>query len=235
MQSSRLLPTARPGGLGATMAGMQVRVLVESTPRRSFASALDWPGWARSGRTAGDALEALADRAERYRDAVGAAGGEVPVGAELLVVESLPGTATTEFGAPDLAAAEEVDPMPGEAAERAARIVRAAWTFFDAVVAVSPEELAKGPRGGGRDRDAMVEHVLGAESAYARKLGLKVPQPEAADPVAVEALRAAVVERIMTGTALPRPRGGAPWPVAYAARRIAWHVLDHAWEMQDRS
>jgi len=22
--------------------------------------------------------------------------------------------------------------------------------------------------------------------------------------------------------------------VAYAMRRIAWHVLDHAWEMEDR-
>ena len=25
------------------------------------------------------------------------------------------------------------------------------------------------------------------------------------------------------------------WPYRYAARRIAWHVLDHAWEMEDRS
>jgi hypothetical protein len=30
----------------------------------------------------------------------------------------------------------------------------------------------------------------------------------------------------------PVPNG---WPVRYAARRIAWHVLDHAWEMQDRA
>ena len=25
------------------------------------------------------------------------------------------------------------------------------------------------------------------------------------------------------------------WPARYAARRIAWHVLDHAWEIEDRS
>jgi hypothetical protein len=25
------------------------------------------------------------------------------------------------------------------------------------------------------------------------------------------------------------------WPVRYAARRIAWHVLDHAWEIEDKS
>ncbi|MEY2437652.1 MAG: hypothetical protein QOF97_2488, partial [Acidimicrobiaceae bacterium] len=28
------------------------------------------------------------------------------------------------------------------------------------------------------------------------------------------------------------PKG---WAYRYAARRIAWHALDHAWEMQDRS
>ena len=24
------------------------------------------------------------------------------------------------------------------------------------------------------------------------------------------------------------------WPPRYTIRRITWHVLDHAWEMQDR-
>ena len=24
------------------------------------------------------------------------------------------------------------------------------------------------------------------------------------------------------------------WPPRYAARRIAWHALDHAWEIEDR-
>jgi hypothetical protein len=32
--------------------------------------------------------------------------------------------------------------------------------------------------------------------------------------------------------ARPVPKG---WLPRYAARRIAWHVLDHAWEMQDRT
>ena len=31
---------------------------------------------------------------------------------------------------------------------------------------------------------------------------------------------------------VPVPKG---WPHRYAARRIAWHVLDHAWEMEDRA
>src|SRR5438067_302187 len=34
--------------------------------------------------------------------------------------------------------------------------------------------------------------------------------------------------------ATPPPTGDRGWPVRYAARRMAWHVLDHAWEMEDR-
>ncbi|MBV9355603.1 MAG: hypothetical protein JO023_08750, partial [Chloroflexi bacterium] len=39
---------------------------------------------------------------------------------------------------------------------------------------------------------------------------------------------------------LGAPSDGEPlvekgWLPRYAARRIAWHVLDHAWEIQDRS
>jgi len=35
-----------------------------------------------------------------------------------------------------------------------------------------------------------------------------------------------------------RSAAGAPdavWPARYAIRRTAWHVLDHAWEIEDRS
>jgi len=32
------------------------------------------------------------------------------------------------------------------------------------------------------------------------------------------------------------PIGGARgWPARYAVRRIVWHVLDHAWEIQDKT
>jgi len=31
------------------------------------------------------------------------------------------------------------------------------------------------------------------------------------------------------------PRGGDRWPARYAIRRSAWHALDHAWEIEDRS
>jgi hypothetical protein len=31
------------------------------------------------------------------------------------------------------------------------------------------------------------------------------------------------------------PLGGRRWPARYAAHRIAWHALDHAWEIEDRT
>ena len=40
-----------------------------------------------------------------------------------------------------------------------------------------------------------------------------------------------VLRRPSDGT----PLAGRTWTARYAARRIAWHALDHAWEMEDRS
>ncbi len=42
---------------GSTLA----EVFIESGGRRVFASALDWPGWARSGKTEDQAVVTLAD------------------------------------------------------------------------------------------------------------------------------------------------------------------------------
>lgn len=211
-----------------------VRVLVEVGRKRVFASALDWPGWARSGRSEELALEALAAYAPRYAPVCGIAGLALPPSWDLAVEQRLPGTATTDFGAPDVVADEETDPMPAERATRAALLLDAAWSTFDSVVADSPEGLVKGPRGGGRDRTALVEHVLGAQAAYARMISAPVGAAAAGDPAAIEAMRRTIADQVRTGVAGQRPRGGQPWPIAYAARRLAWHVLDHAWEMEDR-
>ncbi len=117
---------------------------------------------------------------------------------------------------------------------RQALLVEAAWTVFDRVVAAAPQELRKGPRGGGRDRDRIVEHVVGAEHAYAREMGLKAEAPSPADRAAVAAMRRAMLDALgapTDGSVL----AGRKWTSRYAARRIAWHVLDHAWEIEDRS
>jgi hypothetical protein len=115
------------------------------------------------------------------------------------------------------------------AARRLVGLVTAAWATFDEVA-----ELRKGPRGDSRDRDKLIDHVIGAETAYARKLGVKLRQPAIDDIAAIEELREAIAAVVGS------PSDGSPvvpngWTTRYAARRIAWHVLEHAWQMQDRA
>lgn len=150
------------------------------------------------------------------------------------VLERIPGSTNTDFGVPHEIAKRDTTPPSAAEAKRLAALVNAAWTTFDEVAASAPAQLRKGPRGGGRDRDKIVDHVLGADDIYARKLGVRLTPPSRNDRAAIRAFRAAVID------ALEKPSKGAPpvekgWPQRYAARRIAWHALDHAWEIEDRS
>jgi hypothetical protein len=211
-----------------------VPVYVESGSKRVFASAADWPGWCRTARTEEAALEALLAYVPRFQVVARHAGIAFPARIELSVVEHLPGDATTDFGAPSTTADGERQKLSAAAARRQVALVRAAWTVLDEVAAVSPPELRKGPRGGGRDRDKMLDHVVGAESAYARKIGVKVKEPAFADHEAVAAMREQIAAAL-SSTSDGSPLVERGWTSRYAARRIAWHALDHAWEMEDRS
>lgn len=81
----------------------------------------------------------------------------------------------------------------------------ARWPTLDEIAAASPAELRKGPRGGGRDRDQLIGHVIGADTAYARKLGVKSKQPAIGDIAGIEELREAIVA-VVVGA----PSDGAP-------------------------
>jgi hypothetical protein len=77
-------------------------IYLEVGDKRVFAGAIDWPAWARSGRDEDAVLEALFAYAPRYARALKGTrlGFEVPRDPSALrVVERLPGTATTDFGA----------------------------------------------------------------------------------------------------------------------------------------
>lgn len=221
-----------------------VDVVVEVGTRRIFASALQWPGWSRSAKAAGgeaDALASLADYASRYAPVARRAGLSREFAAVARpfawrVVDRTAGDATTDFGAPSRASDVEGEPALGDEARRLVDLLEAAWDALDDVAARAPEQLRKGPRGGGRDRDAVVAHVVNAEVAYARKVGLRrVSKPPPGDVAAVEELRS-LIRGTLAGTL---PKGAASsvgaWAPRYAVRRMAWHVLDHVWEIEDRS
>jgi hypothetical protein len=218
-------------------ASQKVRVVLESGRRLTFASALDWPGWSRSARGEEAAVEALRTYASRYAPLARAAGVEPPDPERIEIGERLAGSATTDFGVPEAIAEVEREPVIAGEVERLVRLMEAGWELFDQVVAGAPASLRKGPRGGGRDRDAIVDHVVGAEvEMYARKLALRLPRPALDDLAARAAARTAVADALR-GAALsgPQPAGPRGWPPRYAIRRIAWHVLDHAWEIEDKS
>jgi hypothetical protein len=202
---------------------MATPVYLEVGTKRIFACSFDWPGWCRVAKTEEEALETLARYADRYRPVAKEAGVRFPksAGDDFDVVERVKGDATTDYGVPHIPAGADSTPLTKAQAERLATLVAATWTVFDRVVKASPAELRKGPRGGGRDRDKMVAHVVDAEGGYFRKVGVT----DGRDAF-LEGLRAA---------RQPQPELKIKsWPWRYAARRVAWHVLDHAWEMEDR-
>lgn len=211
---------------------------LEVGSKRTFAVALKWPGWARSGKDEGAALETLAQYGPRYRAAVGAVakGLVLPEDVEDLdVIERLPGTKTTDFGAPDIvSSADEPPPGPAEL-RRLSRLLEACWDAFDRVVETAgTTPLRSGPRGGGRDLAKIRAHVEEADAAYLAKIG------GAGDSSGgIESIRGAFLEGLVRrakGMVPDRgPRGGLRWPAAFAVRRSAWHALDHAWEIEDRA
>jgi hypothetical protein len=139
------------------------------------------------------------------------------------VVERVPGNATTDFGAPNIVTDSDRQPLTPAQAKRLAALLEASWALLDDVAAHAPAELRKGPRGGGRDRDKVVAHVVEAEHSYATHLGIR--RRDLGDTPFRDAVLAAV-RRAPTDT---------KWPVRLAVRRMAWHVLDHAWEIEDKS
>ena len=233
---SRSIPIA-PRMAGSDIRGATVAVLIEAAPKKVFAAALEWPGWVRAGRDEETALEALAAYAPRFVPIAMAAGMPLPEDGATLsfeVTERVDGNATTTFGAPDGRGPSDFRPTDAAEAARLAALVAAAWDAFDRVVAAAPAELRKGPRGGGRDRDAVHAHVVMAEHGYSRIIGVRLAEPDPADAATVAAVRAAILD-VLRSPSDGSPLAGKRWPARYAARRIAWHVLDHAWEIEDRS
>lgn len=211
-------------------------IYLEIGASRTFAGALEWPGWARAGRSEEQALAALLAYGERYRKvaAQGDLSFEEPSDvAAFEVVERLTGNASTDFGVPGIAPAADERALDEAELERQVRLLAACWAAFDkAVSAATGKELRTGPRGGGRDLAKMVAHVRDAEAAYLHKLGAKAPgDPDAARQVVRETLRARAL-------GLPIARSTAtrnPCSPRYFVRRAAWHLLDHAWELEDRT
>jgi hypothetical protein len=220
-----------------------IDVYLEIGRKRVFAAALGWPGWCRSGRDEPSALRALVEYGPRYAAAISkVVDGFVPAkdAKDLNLVERLEGDATTDFGAPHVPPTLDSVALDDRELDRLSKLLQATWRAFDSAArAAASTPLRAGPRGGGRDVPKMRAHVLESDTAYIAQLGGRFRPGGRSLKADMTDLRQAFLDTLAARVRGELPtigaRGGLRWSPRYAIRRSAWHALDHAWEIEDRS
>ena len=193
-----------------------IECLVEVGAKRTFAAAAAWPGWCRSARDEADALEALRGlwRAlcggpRRRRTSVRAARRRCASCSSPNVRRA---TRPPSSGRPTRSSTPTRSRSRARGWTRLRSILEACWTAFDrAATDADGVELRKGPRGGGRELDAIVAHVAGAEASYLRRLTgvtVKVDESDAWASRLVE--RAAVLDGARPGEGGQASRDRSP-------------------------
>jgi hypothetical protein len=216
----------------------KLKVTLEVGPKRKKVAAVapGWPGLERGGKTDELAIDTLQSYLPRYAKVAKLAGMEAEFAsdADIQVVETYEGPGSTDFWGISFGFSSfDKHRMSKKDLERQLSLMRASWAFFDDVRGRVSAEMRKGPRGGGRDRDRIVRHVLGAEQDWARKVGLRTPDDEVvtADD-ALKAYRDAYCQAIRS--CYSDDKLARNWPLPYLIRHTAYHTLDHAWEMEDK-
>ncbi len=216
------------------------RTVLERGPKgkKSVAFSLDWPGWSRGAKTPELALETLETYRARYRPVAELAGlaREFDAAGPLEVVEDRVGTGSTDFwGISFSPSSTEQGPMSDEALDRGLTLLQACWAYFDAVAARVSPEMRRGPRGGGRQRDEIIRHVVRVESEdFARKVGLRIPEGGALTPEGLRRHRETYVAAMRAYNAGRYERPMRSWTLPFLIRHSGFHTLDHAWEMEDK-
>ena len=232
-------PLRDRNALRFTIREVPVRTVLERGPKNKkvVAYAIDWPGWSRGAKASDVALATLESYRRRYRPIAVAArrAEEFDAAGPLDMIEDRVGTGSTDFwGISFSPSSFEQGPMDDTEIDRKIRLLRACWSFFDDVAARVSAEMRKGPRGGGRDRDKIIRHTIRTESEdFATRVGLRVPEGAALTPEGLLGHREAYVAAMRAYHA----GEGKPmrsWTLPFLIRHSAFHVMDHAWEMEDK-
>jgi hypothetical protein len=223
---------------GGTVAN-HIRVTLEIGPKGKKVAAVapDWPGLERGATTGEAAIERLLSYVPRYATATKLAGMQAAFTNDAItgvdVVEQYPGTGSTDFWGISFAFSSiDRQAMSDEALERELTLMRACWAFFDDVRSRVSAEMQRGPRGGGRDRDRIVSHVVATELDWAKKLGVPAPHNALLTNEELNAHRDAYCKAIRALHS--QGKMARTWPLRYLIRHTAYHTLDHAWEMEDK-
>lgn len=223
-----------------------LRVMLEIGLRgkKVVAVAPDWPGLERGATTEEAALKRLLSYVPRYAPVAELAGMEsefatdttssgVESTVDVDVVERYPGTGSTDFWGISFGfSGIDQQAVSEEELERELRLMRSCWAFFDDVRSRVSAEMQKGPRGGGRDRDRIVRHVILTERDWAKMVGVITPEETVLDGEELNAYRDAYCNAIRAFHS--EGKTARKWPVPYLIRHTTFHTLDHAWEMEDK-
>jgi hypothetical protein len=214
-----------------------LRVILEiGKKRRVVAGAMDWPGLDRWGTSDDDALDKLLSYVPRYAGVAERAGMATAFARarEVEVVDRVPGSSSTDFwGIAHVPSQIERDVLPAADLDRRLDLLRACWAYFDEVAARVSAELRPGVRGGGRSREQIIRHVYANEpEQFSRKIEVRTPREVVLTPDGLTAHRREYLEAIRGYNADGKP--ARTWPIQFLIRRTAHHVMDHAWEMEDR-
>lgn len=220
-----------------------MRIVIEAGPKQKkyVAYAPDWPGLERNGKSADAAFQ----HADLYRSRYEVIAERAGLGKEYRaepgsnIVLEYEGTPSTDFWGISFAHSElDHESLSTVELERQIALLEACWAEFnDIALRVSPE-LQKGPRGGGRDRDHIVRHVLAGEIDWVKRLEIRPDLHEIVPPDARNLFHAQIVDGIRDlhaqGVGASRAKGGPSWTHSFLIRHLAYHVMDHAWEMEDK-
>ena len=218
------------------MAG-ELRVALEIGPngKKVVAVAPDWPGLARGAKTADAAIERIRAYVPRYAPIAMEAGiaESFAPNPGIVVVDQYPGVGSTDFWGISFAFSRfDQQAMTQDELDRELTLIRACWAFFDDVRSRVSAEMARGPRGGGRNRDQIVRHTFVSELDMAKKVGLRWTQERHPSEMELAEYRDAYCATIRAYHA--EGKTARKWPLRYLIRHTAFHTLDHAWEMEDK-
>ncbi|NIS80223.1 MAG: hypothetical protein GTO14_08445 [Anaerolineales bacterium] len=226
-----------------TKSPTRLDIYLEIGKKRVFAGAVEWPGWCRRGRDEESAIQALLDSGPRYAQIMQSKelGFEAPENAASFnIIERLTGNTTTDFGAPDMPLSRDNKTIEAGEQHRYRKLLKSCWVAFDKAVKMAQgKQLKKGPRGGGRDLKGIIDHVWMADLSYLKRIGWKMRNVEEDEAEKrLDRIRGEILDGFMAVAhgELPAigPRGGKRWLPRFFVRRVAWHVIDHAWEIEDR-
>ena len=218
------------------MSGDLRLILEVGKQRRVVAGATDWPGLERWGTSEDDAIEKLLSYVPRYAGVVERAGMSraFALARDVNVVARVPGSSSTDFwGVAHVPSEIEREVLSPADLERRLDLVRACWAYFDDVAARASAELRPGSRSGGRTRDQIIRHVVGGEAEqFSRKVEVRTPVDVVLTSDGLATHRREYLDAIRAYNAAGKP--ARSWPIQFLVRRTAHHVMDHAWEMEDR-